>query len=128
MYNEFIKIKTNYISHANIYSTRNFGSIFFALFSGCCEVPACHSERRRRVFEGAGFLFEGAVCCISALPQRQTVCRMTIFENVILSVSEISRCVRICFVHFFLFAATKKKETQPKKEKTLPKRNLEFFF
>lgn len=53
MYNEFIKIKTNYISHANIYSTRNFGSIFFALFRGCCGIPACHSERKRRVFEGA---------------------------------------------------------------------------
>ena len=39
MYNEFIKIKTNYISHANIYSTRNFGSIFFALFSGVLRSP-----------------------------------------------------------------------------------------
>ena len=95
MYNEFIKIKTNYISHANIYSTRNFGSIFFALFSGCCGIPACHSERKRRVFEGAGFLFEDSVCCVSALPQRQTVCRMTIFEGVILSVSEISLCKKV---------------------------------
>ena len=43
--------------------------------------------------------------------------------HVTLSEGEISRCVRSCFVHFFLFAATKKKETQPKKEKTLPKRN-----
>ena len=46
MYNEFIKIKTNYISHANIYSTRNFGSIFFALFSGFCAFPPLwHGER-----------------------------------------------------------------------------------
>ena len=40
MYNEFVKIKTNYISHANIYSTRNFGSIFFcAFFGGAAKSP-----------------------------------------------------------------------------------------
>ena len=37
-----------------------------------------HSERKRRVFEAAGFLFEDSVCSVSALPQRQTVCRMTV--------------------------------------------------
>ena len=66
-----------------------------------------HSERRRRIFEGA---------------RRVSLVRQRGDGGVILSVSEISSCVRICFVHFFLFAATKKKE------KTLPKRNLEFFF
>ena len=37
--------------------------------------------------------------------------------------SEISLCIKL-----FCSFATKKKETQPKKEKTLPKRNQEFFF
>ena len=46
--------------------------------------------------------------------------------NVILSEAKYL-CVRSCFVHFFLFVASKKKETQPKKEKTPPKRNQEFF-
>ena len=31
--------------------------------------PPRHSERKRRVFEGAGFLFVGSVCCVSASPQ-----------------------------------------------------------
>ena len=26
---------------------------FLRFFRGCCGIPACHSERRRRVFEGA---------------------------------------------------------------------------
>ena len=46
--------------------------------------------------------------------------------NVILSEAKYL-CVRSCFVHFFLFVASKKKETQPKKEKPQSKRNLEFF-
>ena len=56
-----------------------------------------------------GFLFEDPVCSISVLPQRQTVCRMTIFESVILSVSEI-----LCKKLFLCFCCSQKER------KTLP--------
>ena len=56
-----------------------------------------------------GFLFEDPVCSISVLPQRQTVCRMTIFESVILSVSEI-----LCKKLFLCFCCGQKER------KTLP--------
>ena len=164
MYNEFIKIKTNYISHANIYSTRNFGSIFFCAFFGVLRLSAASGTAKdsrfgcRRVTadssglplwcgerllrQGAfgfaptttvageilasdagvsrtyedtlrvrptGFLFEDPVCSISVLPQRQTVCRMMIFESVILSVSEI-----LCKKLFLCFCCGQKER------KTLP--------
>ena len=56
-----------------------------------------------------GFLFEDPVCSISVLPQRQTVCRMTIFESVILSISEI-----LCKKLFLCFCCGQKER------KTLP--------
>ena len=61
-----------------------------------------------------GFLFEDPVCSISVLPQRQTVCRMMIFESVILSVSEI-----LCKKLFLCFCCPQKeRKAQSKRNRS----------